>query len=202
MKQTRFILLSITLALIGFTSCKSDSDKMIEKCNAYIAALDSINNSEDLKEFANAHKDGLGDLVAAAKGDSIYSEQNLDEAKPIIFDAIYKNSEKLEYVLMQDSQSSLTTGLVSLIGIYTFRLPYCTKVSQLELMLRNLNRLSMPIFTKYQPNQFEMMTLRMYGHENETSNGGRCGFVCKSLRTKENERCGEHKAGKTKRARS
>jgi hypothetical protein len=62
---------------------------------------------------------------------------------------------------MQDSQSSLTTGLVSLIGIYTFRLPYCTKVSQLELMLRNLNRLSMPIFTKYQPNQFEMMTLRM-----------------------------------------
>ncbi|MDD6869282.1 MAG: hypothetical protein ACI30Y_07275 [Candidatus Limisoma sp.] len=161
MKQTRFILLSIILALIGFTSCKSDSDKMIEKCNAYIAALDSINNSEDLKEFANAHKDGLGDLVAAAKGDSIYSEQNLDEAKPIIFDAIYKNSEKLEYVLMQDSQSSLTTGLVSLIGIYTFRLPYCTKVSQLELMLRNLNRLSMPIFTKYQPNQFEMMTLRM-----------------------------------------
>lgn len=41
-----------------------------------------------------------------------------------------------------------------------------------------------------------------YGHENETSNGGRGGFLRKSLRTKENWRYSEHKAGKTKRARS
>lgn len=45
-------------------------------------------------------------------------------------------------------------------------------------------------------------TAMNYGHENETSNGGRGGFVRKSLRTKENERYSEHKAGKTKRARS
>lgn len=161
MKQTRFILLSIILALIGFTSCKSDSDKMIEKCNAHIAALDSVQSPKDFETFANNHRNGLRELVTAAKGDSIYSEQNLDEAIPQIFDAIYKHTEKQEWVLMQDPPSSLATGLVTLIGVYTFRLPFCTKVSQLELMLRNLNRLSMPLFTKYQPNQFEMMTLRM-----------------------------------------
>lgn len=42
----------------------------------------------------------------------------------------------------------------------------------------------------------------MYGHENETSNGGRGGFVRKSLRTKENEQSKECETGKTKRARS
>lgn len=161
MKQTKFILLSIIIALIGFASCKSDSDKMIEKCNAHIAALDSVQSPKDFETFANNHRNGLRELVTAAKGDSIYSEQNLDEAIPQIFDAIYKHTEKQEWVLMQDTPSSLATGLVTLIGVYTFRLPFCTKVSQLELMLRNLNRLSMPIFTKYQPNQFEMMTLKM-----------------------------------------
>ena len=48
----------------------------------------------------------------------------------------------------------------------------------------------------------EYVVNSFYGHENETSNGGRGGFVRKSLRTKENERYSEHKAGKTKRARS
>lgn len=162
MKQTRFILLSIILALIGFSSCKSDSDKMIEKCNAYIAALDSVQSLADFEKFIEGHKNSFMDLTKAAKRDSIYSEQNLDEAIPIIFDALYKHTEKQEWAVMQEHTPNTTASTVmALIIVYNLRLPYCTKVSELEMMLRNLNRLSMPLFTKYHPNQFEMMTLRM-----------------------------------------
>lgn len=51
--------------------------------------------------------------------------------------------------------------VMALIMVYNLRLPYCTKVSELEMMLRNLNGVSIPLFTKYQPNQFEVTTIRM-----------------------------------------
>lgn len=161
MNRTKLLAIFLLAALFSLTSCKSDSDKMIEKCNAHISALDSIHSPGDFESFANTHRNSLKDLVAAAKKDSIYSQQDLTEAMPQVFDAIYKHTEKQEWVLIQDRPSSLGTGLLTLIGIYTFRLPFCTKVSQLEFMLQNLNRLSMPLFTKYQPDQFDMAVLRM-----------------------------------------
>lgn len=161
MKLTKLLAMSIIVFATCFASCKSDSEKMINKCNTHIAALDSVHSTGDFENFANNHRESLRELVTAAKKDSIYSQQDLTEAMPHIFDAIYKHTEKQEWVLMQERPSSLASGIVTLIGIYTFRLPFCTKVSQLQTMLQNLNRVSMPLFTKYQPNQFEMAALRM-----------------------------------------
>lgn len=95
------LLTALILALqLLLASCQSDSDKMIEKCKIHVAALDSIHSPGDFESFANNHRNGLRELVMAAKKDSIYTQQDLTEAMPQIFDAIYKHTEKQEWILM------------------------------------------------------------------------------------------------------
>lgn len=160
MRLVKLFLMSLLTSLIGLTSCKSDSDKMIEKCNAHIAALDSVHSKADFDRFMETHPNCLRPFLVAIKKDSIYSQQDLTEAMPHIFDAIYETFDKQEKMMLLDCPNVPTTKAVVLTGMYILKLPYCTKVSQLQGMAQTLNQVTIPIVTKYMPNQFEMYVVQ------------------------------------------
>jgi hypothetical protein len=145
--------------MIGFTSCKSDSAKMIEKCNAHIAAVDSIHNKADFDKFTATHPNCLGDFYAAIKKDSIYAKQDLTEALPQIFDAVYKTLDKQERVFLADCPNEPTAKAVTMIGMYVLKLPYCTKVSQLQKMAQELNSTLVSMTATYSPSQFSITVI-------------------------------------------
>lgn len=157
--MTRFFV-PILIVLIGLTSCKSDSEKMIDKCNAHIVALDSIHNKADFDKFLEIHPNCLRDFTMAITKDSIYAQQDLTEAMPHIFDAVYETFNKQEQIMLADCPNEPTTKAVLLTGMYILKLPYCTKVSQIQEMTRNLNKVTLPIMTKYMPNQFEISVIQ------------------------------------------
>lgn len=156
----KYLLLPIVIILFGLISCKSDSEKMIDKCNAQIAALDSIHNKADFDKFTANHSNCLKDFLSAVNKDSIYAQQDLTEAMPYIFDAIYETFDKQEKIMLLDCSNEPTAKVSTLTAIYLFKLPYCTKVSQLQGMAQNLNQAIIPIATKYAPNPFEMFVIQ------------------------------------------
>lgn len=79
---------------------------------------------------------------------------------PHIFDAIYETFDKQEKMMLLDCPNEPTTKAVVLTGIYMLKLPYCTKISQLQGMAQNLNQVTIPIVTKYMTNQFEMYVMQ------------------------------------------
>lgn len=155
---TRF-LVAILIILIGFTSCKSDSEKMIDKCNAHIAALESIHNKADFDRFLETHPNCLRDFTVAITKDSIYAQQDLAEAMPHIFDAVYETFNKQEKIMLADCPNEPTSKAVLLNGMYILKLPYCTKVSQLQEMARNLNKVTLLITAKRSITPVEMYIL-------------------------------------------
>ncbi len=152
---TRFFL-PILIVLIGLTSCKSDSEKMIDKCNAHIAALDSIHNKADFDKFLETHPNCLRDFTVAITKDSIYAQQDLLEAMPHIFNTVYETLNKQEKVMLADCLNEPTSKAVLLNGMYILKLPYCTKVSQLQEMTRKLNNVTLSIVSKGTLTPFEM----------------------------------------------
>ena len=159
MKLTKFILLPIII-IIGFTSCKSDSERMIEKCNTHLAALNSIHTKSDFDNFLEKHPNCLLDFTTAIKKDSIYAEQDLTEAIPSMFNAVYATLDKQEYILLLDCPNEPANKAVILTAMYILKLPYCTKTTQLEEMVQNIHHTTFPILTKYMPNPIEMQVLK------------------------------------------
>lgn len=155
------MILSIIITVVGLSSCKSDSEKLIEKCNAHIAALDSIHSKSDFDKFLETHPNCLNDFLAATRNDSIYAKQDISEAIPYVFNAIYETFDKQEEVLLSESPNDPTAKAIILTGMNVLKLPYCTKVSQLQRMAQELNRTTLPIVIKYMPNSFEMQVLKL-----------------------------------------
>ena len=160
MKKTSLFLLIILLFNIGFVSCKSDSEKMIEKCNRHLAALDSIQSKTDFDAFLKTHPKCLVDFLAAIRTDSIYADQDLTKALPYLFKAVYETFDKQEKVLLLDSPNEPATKSTILIAMYMLKLPYCTEGSKLQNMTLNLNSTILPITAKFMPNSLEMEIMK------------------------------------------
>lgn len=168
MKTTSLLFLLILFINIGFISCKSDSEnshksdseKMIEKCMTHIAALDSIHSKLDFEVFLETHPNCLGDFLTAIRNDSIYANQDLTQALPYLFKAVYETIDKQEGFLLLECKEPVAEIIV-LVGMYTLKIPYCTKVSQLQYMAHNLDRVISLIAIKDMPNSFEAEAVRL-----------------------------------------
>lgn len=149
------------LLMLTFSSCKSDSDKMKERSLEHISKISVIKDSKEYDDFLNENPNCLKDFTLAIQGDSIYTDQDLEEAMPYIFDAVYTTLDKQEEVMMADNRNNGTTQqLLLATSMYLLKIPYCTKVSQLQSMGRTLNVLTIPLLTQYNLSPIEMTIIR------------------------------------------
>lgn len=143
MKTIKLILVAIFI--LSCSSCKSDADKMIEKCNAFMIDLETVHSYSSFIHFTEKHSDDIKSLKKAALRDSIYSQQNIEDAMPHIFESLHKYSVKEveTYIRDNDFDDAWLLKFLYIVSKYSSRLPYCTKVSQLESMVDDLKFLYM-----------------------------------------------------------
>ena len=138
MKIIRLLILPVLLLITGCDSFKSDSDKMIEKCNDYTLDLILVQTKSDWDAFNNKHPYDFLEFYKALHKDSIYANQNLDKAMPHIFEAMYMTYDKMEKVVVKPSSSDDPLTWIIVFGMR--KLGYCTQTSQIDEMVKELNR--------------------------------------------------------------